>query len=240
MIIPAIDLIDGQSVRLFQGDYQKKTLINASPLDQAKEIEAAGLQALHLVDLDGAKAGRPVNKDLIEAICRETNLRVELGGGIRTMDQVDAYLQMGVNRVIIGSAALKNPGLVSQAVAQYGSDKVVVGIDGKNGKVATEGWLVESDLDFAAMIEQMAALGVQTFIVTDVATDGTLAGPNVTLLAALQKQFPASQIIASGGVGTMADIVALQDQGIQDVIVGRALYDGGLELADLQEVDQWH
>ncbi|GAO99636.1 1-(5-phosphoribosyl)-5-[(5-phosphoribosylamino)methylideneamino]imidazole-4-carboxamide isomerase [Fructobacillus ficulneus] len=238
MIIPAIDLIDGQSVRLFQGDYQKKTLINASPLDQAKEIEAAGLQALHLVDLDGAKAGRPVNKDLIEAICRETNLRVELGGGIRTMDQVDAYLQMGVNRVIIGSAALKNPGLVSQAVAQYGSDKVVVGIDGKNGKVATEGWLVESDLDFAAMIEQMAALGVQTFIVTDVATDGTLAGPNVTLLAALQKQFPASQIIASGGVGTMADIVALQDQGIQDVIVGRALYDGGLELADLQEVDQ--
>ncbi len=236
-IIPAIDLKDQQSVRLYQGDFKQTTLISESPVEQAKKIEAAGLQRLHLVDLDGAKNGRPVNGSLIEEICSQTNLKVEVGGGIRSMTQVNTYLTSGVNRVIFGSAALSNPDLVKEAIAQFGSDQVVVGIDGKNGKVAISGWLKQSEVTMSQLMESMIALGVASFIVTDITRDGTMQGPNFELLAGLQKRFFDAQVIASGGISSVADLKSLLDAGINSAIIGKAMATGDLPLDVLAEVN---
>lgn len=235
-IIPAIDLIDQQSVRLSQGKFDKTTLIANDPVAQAKQIEAAGLQRLHLVDLDGAKTGRPVNRNLIETICRETTLKVEVGGGIRTLAQINSYLTSGVNRVILGSAALTDPDLVQQAIAQFGNDQIVVGIDGKDGRVAISGWLEESDVTMATLMSSMVAFGVVNFVVTDISKDGMLSGPNTKQLTELQTKFPDSEVIASGGVTTVADLKTLADNGIKAAIVGRAMATGDLPLDTLAEV----
>lgn len=237
MIFPAIDLLNGQSVRLYQGDYEKETTINPDPLKQAKQIESAGLKHLHLVDLDGAKEGKPVNLNVIQSLREQTNLFIELGGGIRTLDQVNQYLNIGINRVIIGSAALTHPELVRTAVAKYGSDKIVVGVDGRDEKVATQGWLENSDTSFDDIVEAMLSVGVLNFVVTDIARDGTLSGPNIELLSRLQNKFPKSNIIASGGIANIKSVTDLQASGIHDIIVGRALYDGDVTLAQLKEVD---
>ncbi|MDI6497451.1 1-(5-phosphoribosyl)-5-[(5-phosphoribosylamino)methylideneamino]imidazole-4-carboxamide isomerase [Leuconostoc suionicum] len=237
MIFPAIDLLNGQSVRLYQGDYEKETTINSDPLKQAKQIESAGLKHLHLVDLDGAKEGKPVNLSVIQSLREQTNLFIELGGGIRTLEQVNQYLNLGINRVIIGSAALTHPELVRTAVAKYGSDKIVVGVDGRDEKVATQGWLENSDTSFDDIVEAMLSVGVSNFVVTDIARDGTLSGPNIELLSRLQNKFPKSNIIASGGIANIKNVTDLQTSGIHDIIVGRALYDGDVTLAQLKEVD---
>jgi len=235
-IIPAIDLRNQQSVRLYQGDFDQTTLIAQDPLKQAKQIEAAGLKRLHLVDLDGAKSGRPVNRELIKQICAETSLKVEVGGGIRTLSQINGYLTSGVSRVILGSAALTDPKLVQEAVNQFGNDQVVVGIDGKDGKVAISGWLEESDVSMNTLMTSMVAVGVVNFVVTDITKDGTLSGPNVDLLGKLQKAFPTTEVIASGGVTTVADLEKLADAGIKSAIVGRAMATGDLPLRTLAEV----
>lgn len=235
-IIPAIDLRNQQSVRLYQGDFDQTTLIAQDPLKQAKQIEAAGLKRLHLVDLDGAKSGRPVNRELIKQICAETSLKVEVGGGIRTLAQINGYLTSGVSRVILGSAALTDPKLVQEAVNQFGNDQVVVGIDGKDGKVAISGWLEESDVSMNTLMTSMVAVGVVNFVVTDITKDGTLSGPNVDLLGKLQKAFPTTEVIASGGVTTVADLEKLADAGIKSAIVGRAMATGDLPLRTLAEV----
>ncbi|GAT18170.1 1-(5-phosphoribosyl)-5-[(5-phosphoribosylamino) methylideneamino] imidazole-4-carboxamide isomerase [Secundilactobacillus silagincola] len=235
-IIPAIDLRNQQSVRLYQGDFDQTTLIAQDPLKQAKQIEAAGLKRLHLVDLDGAKSGRPVNRELIKQICAETSLKVEVGGGIRTLAQINGYLTSGVSRVILGSAALTDPKLVQEAVNQFGNDQVVVGIDGKDGKVAISGWLEESDVSMNTLMTSMVAVGVVNFVVTDITKDGTLSGPNVDLLGKLQKAFPTTEVIASGGVTTVADLEKLADAGIKAAIVGRAMATGDLPLRTLAEV----
>ncbi|GAX06766.1 1-(5-phosphoribosyl)-5-[(5-phosphoribosylamino) methylideneamino] imidazole-4-carboxamide isomerase [Secundilactobacillus pentosiphilus] len=235
-IIPAIDLRNQQSVRLYQGDFEQTTVISQDPLAQAKQIEAAGLKRLHLVDLDGAKSGRPVNRDLIKQICAETGLKVEVGGGIRTLAQINGYLTSGVSRVILGSAALTDPKLVQEAVKQFGNDQIVVGIDGKDGKVAISGWLEESDVAMSTLMTSMIAVGVVNFVVTDITKDGTLSGPNVKLLGELQRAFPTTQVIASGGVTTVADLKRLADDGIQSAIVGRAMATGDLPLKTLAEV----
>lgn len=235
-IIPAIDLRNQQSVRLYQGDFDQTTLIAQDPLKQAKQIEAAGLKRLHLVDLDGAKSGRPVNRELIKQICAETSLKVEVGGGIRTLAQINGYLTSGVSRVILGSAALTDPKLVQEAVNQFGNDQVVVGIDGKDGKVAISGWLEESNVSMNTLMTSMVAVGVVNFVVTDITKDGTLSGPNVDLLGKLQKAFPTTEVIASGGVTTVADLEKLADAGIKSAIVGRAMATGDLPLRTLAEV----
>lgn len=235
-IIPAIDLRNQQSVRLYQGDFDQTTLISQDPLKQAKQIETAGLRRLHLVDLDGAKSGRPVNRDLIKQICAETNLKVEVGGGIRTLAQINGYLTSGVSRVILGSAALTDPKLVQEAVNQFGNDQVVVGIDGKDGKVAISGWLEESDVAMSTLMTSMVAVGVTSFVVTDITKDGTLSGPNVKLLGKLQQKFPSTEVIASGGVTTVDDLKNLSDAGIKSAIVGRAMATGDLPLTTLAEV----
>ncbi|MSE22218.1 1-(5-phosphoribosyl)-5-[(5-phosphoribosylamino)methylideneamino]imidazole-4-carboxamide isomerase, partial [Lactobacillus parabuchneri] len=158
-IIPAIDLKNQQSVRLYQGDFKQTTVISQSPVEQAVSIEQAGLTNLHLVDLDGAKSGRPVNRTIIEQICEQTDLKVEVGGGIRSMSQINAYLTSGVDRVILGSAALNDPKLVQSAINQFGADQIVVGIDGKNGQVAVSGWLEQSQVEMASLMASMAAFG---------------------------------------------------------------------------------
>ena len=236
MIFPAIDLRNGQSVRLYQGDYNKETVINSDPISQAQQIQAAGLTHLHLVDLDGAKSGKPINLDIITALRQNTQLFIELGGGIRSLAQIKQYLSLGINRVIIGSAALTHPELVTEAVAQFGAESIVVGVDGRQEQVATDGWLTASSTTFYEIIQAMQAVGVINFIVTDIERDGTLSGPNIALLSRLQQKFPETNIIASGGISTITDIEDLQTAGIKDIIVGRALYDGNVTLSALKEV----
>lgn len=236
MIFPAIDLRNGQSVRLYQGNYNKETVINSDPIKQAQQIQAAGLTHLHLVDLDGAKSGRPINLDIITSLRQNTTLFIELGGGIRSLAQIQQYLSLGINRVIIGSAALTHPELVTEAVAQFGAESIVVGVDGRQEQVATDGWLTASSTTFSEIIQAMQAVGVINFIVTDIERDGTLSGPNIALLSRLQQKFPETNIIASGGISTIKDIEDLQTAGIKDIIVGRALYDGNVTLPALKEV----
>ncbi len=232
-IYPAIDLLNGQSVRLVRGDYGQATQVAADPVAQAQAYAASGLTNLHLVDLDGAKAGRPVNGPTIAAIRAAFPGMIEVGGGIRTLAAIDEVLASGIDRVILGSIALKAPELVAQALRQFGPDKIVVGIDGANGRVATEGWLDQSDVAMADLMTQMVAVGVQTFIVTDIARDGTLTGPNVALLAQLQAQFPEVTVVASGGMAQPSDLTALATAGVTSAIVGKALAAGQITLADL-------
>ncbi|MFC6182189.1 1-(5-phosphoribosyl)-5-[(5-phosphoribosylamino)methylideneamino]imidazole-4-carboxamide isomerase [Lactiplantibacillus daowaiensis] len=237
MIFPAIDLKAGQSVRLYQGDFQQATLINADPVAQAQQINAAGLNQLHLVDLDGAKSGQPENTATIAAVRQAFTGTLELGGGIRSYELAARYLKLGIDRLIIGSAALTNPALVRRLLTEFGGDRIVIGVDGQNGQVAIDGWLSQSQTKMSTLIQTMIASGAKHFIVTDVARDGTLQGPNVALLTQLQAQVPAANLIASGGIRNVADLQTLQALGIQDAIVGKALYAGTLTLADLAEVD---
>lgn len=236
-IIPAIDLKNQQSVRLYQGDFKQTTIINESPLKQALAIEKAGLKNLHLVDLDGAKSGRPVNRAIIEAICSETNLQVEVGGGIRSLSQINTYLTSGVNRVILGSAALNDPVLVQQAIEQFGSDQIVVGIDGKSGQVAVSGWLEQSSVEMGELMASMVAFGVKTFVVTDISRDGTMTGPNTAQLKELQIKFPEAIVVASGGIRNVADLKQLGAAGIKAAIIGKAMATGDLPLQVLAEVN---
>lgn len=232
MILPAIDLLNGQSVRLRQGDYQQVTPIHADPVRQAQAVNAAGIHALHVVDLDGARTGRVVNLAVIQQIRNVFEGFMAVGGGIRTLSQITQYAEMGVNRIILGSIALKSPELVKAAVARFG-DVIAVSIDGKNNVVATEGWLADTNVSFDALMAEMLAIGVKQFIVTDVARDGMLTGPNIPLLMRLQQQFPEATIIASGGIAELSDVLALQQAGITDVIIGKALAVGQITLAQL-------
>ncbi|CUW20491.1 1-(5-phosphoribosyl)-5-[(5-phosphoribosylamino)methylideneamino]imidazole-4-carboxamide isomerase [Leuconostoc gasicomitatum] len=237
MILPAIDLLGGQSVRLLQGNYNAVTVVDSDPIAQAKKIDKAGLHALHVVDLDGAKSGLAANFKTILSIRQNFTGFLEVGGGIRTLDQIEQYYNAGINRVILGSVALKNPTLVRQAVEKYG-ELIAVGIDGKDGKIATEGWLEQSNISFETLLSAMIAIGVKHFIVTDVVRDGMLQGPNIDLLVKLQQHFVTANIIASGGIAQMSDLVALNQAGIQDIIVGKALASGSITLTQLAELEE--
>lgn len=237
MIIPAIDLQGGNSVRLYQGQFNEETLVNASPVAQAQAINAAGISCLHLVDLDGAKNGRPQNLETIKQIRQQFSGKIELGGGIRDRQTVDQYLKLGIDRVILGSLVVKNPQLTKDLIKKLGSKKIVVGVDGKDGLVATEGWLTQSTLTMADLIDEMASAGATEFIVTDISKDGTMKGPNIPLLANLQKQFPNVNIIASGGIRNQADITRLQNAGLKDMIAGKSIYEGTLTLKEVVGVN---
>lgn len=237
MILPAIDLQNGQSVRLYQGDFTKETIISPAPVKQAKEINAAGVYALHLVDLDGAKAGFPKNLAVIKKIRAEFTGLIEVGGGIRSLDTIETYLAMGIDRLILGSVALKDPAFTKQVLAKFGPERIVIGVDGTDGKVAVDGWLKQSEVMMATLINEMQQAGAKHFIVTDVAKDGTMTGVNMDLLTSLQKQFPQANIIASGGIRDLQDILALQAAGIADAVAGKALYEGSLTLEEIAGVN---
>lgn len=231
IIFPAIDIIGGQCVRLVKGDYATASKVAEDPLETAKKFEAAGAKWIHMVDLDGAKAGHPVNTAIYERIAKETDLKVEVGGGIRTLETIEEYLSLGIARVILGSAALKNPQLVTDAITRFGSEKIVVGIDAKDEMVATEGWLETSDVHYITLAREMIARGVTTFIFTDISKDGTLSGVNVQQLRALAEATAGQcNIVASGGVHTIDDIIACRDLGLYGTIAGKSLYQGTLDL----------
>ena len=237
IIYPAIDLKEGRCVRLYQGDFAQETVVNPDPVKQAIAFENAGAKALHIVDLDGALSGDLTNLKVIQAILAAITIPIQVGGGIRSMAQVARYLDAGVSRVIIGSKAVEDPAFVAEAVQQYG-DQIAVGIDAKDGLVATRGWLAVSDQNYLTVADQMAQLGVKTIIFTDIAKDGTLMGPNLEQLQAIAEKVPDLQIIASGGISSREDLEAVKALGVYGVISGKALYNGNITMTDVVEVGE--
>ncbi|MBF2674260.1 1-(5-phosphoribosyl)-5-[(5-phosphoribosylamino)methylideneamino]imidazole-4-carboxamide isomerase [Listeria marthii] len=235
-IFPAIDLKNGQCVRLFQGDFSKQTVVNEDPIAQAKAFASNGATYLHIVDLDGALEGRPVNLEIIQKMQTAAKIPVQVGGGIRSMAQVDYYLESGIDRVIIGSAALTDPDFLRAAVQKYGS-KIAAGIDAKNSFVATSGWLDVSQVSYLDLAKRMEEMDVETIIYTDISRDGTLTGPNLEQMAALQKHVSIN-LIASGGVSSRADLESLAELGLYGAIAGKALYNGNISMSDVTEVEQ--
>lgn len=229
IIEPAIDLKDQKVVRLHKGDFDTVHQVADDPVAVARDFAAAGAKVIHMVDLDGARSGQRVNADTIAKVIRETGMKVELGGGIRSIADLEAVDAMGVWRMVIGSAAVSDPEFVAQAVQKY-ADRVAVGVDAKNGEVKTAGWLEGSGLNYLDFAKNMEKLGVKTLIFTDIDTDGMLSGPSYERLNALQ-QAVSCQIIASGGVSCNEDIVRLQDMGLYGVIIGKAYYAGTVDLA---------
>ena len=236
IILPAIDIKDGNCVRLFKGDFSTVEKVAADYLETAKNFEAAGAKWIHMVDLDGAKEGKPINAKIYTDVAEKTNLKVEVGGGIRNLETIQEYLNMGISRVILGSVALKNPELVSDAVEKFGSEKIVVGIDAVNEMVATEGWLESSDVNYIDLANKMIETGVKYFIFTDISKDGTLSGVNVQQLKKLaDATYGKCNIIASGGVHTMDDIVVCKEMGLYGTICGKSIYKGTLDLREAVE-----
>ncbi len=233
-ILPAIDIKDGQAVRLFKGDFNQKTVVNPDVIGQANIFAKAGINFIHVVDLDGALDGRATNRDLIAKLKKESGLGVEVGGGIRTLEQIEDYLAVGIDRVIIGSMAVKNPDFVKAALDKFGSDKIVVGIDAKNGFVATEGWLETSNVDYISLAKAMEKMGVTLFVYTDVDRDGTLTGPNFEHYERLVAELTTANVIASGGIAKQEDLVKLQEIGVAGTIVGKAYYNGNISLEELK------
>lgn len=232
-IYPAIDIKDGNCVRLLQGRFSDVTVYGNSPADMAAKWESLGGEFIHVVDLDGALKGSGVNAKAIEEICKRVNVPVQTGGGIRAMEDIEARLACGINRVIIGTKAVSDADFVRQAVEKYG-DKIVIGIDAKDGMVAIEGWEKTSEFTAVEFAKKMVDLGVKTIVYTDIATDGTLAGPNVEAMREMAAAVDAD-IIASGGVGSLEHILSLVDTGVEGVIVGRALYTDNVDLTEAIE-----
>ncbi len=237
IIFPAIDIRGGKCVRLLKGDFEKETVFSDKPEEMAKKWQAQGAEFLHLVDLDGALVGKSQNLATVEKILAAVDIPVELGGGIRTMENIDDVLALGVRRVILGSVAVRGPELVREACAKYG-DRIVVGIDAKDGIVAVDGWGVSGDVEATALAKEMKKAGVKTIIYTDISRDGTLSGVNVEATAKLARESGVA-IVASGGVKSIADIEALkpyEKDGIEGVIVGKSIYMGTLDLAKAIEI----
>lgn len=228
IILPAIDIKDGNCVRLFKGDYSTVQKVAENYMDTARSFEEAGAKWIHMVDLDGAKDASQQNKEIFINVAKDTGLKVEVGGGIRSLNTVEMYLKNGISRVIIGSAAVKNPALVKDAVKEYG-DRIAVGIDARGGYVATEGWLESSDVYFTDLAKAMSDVGVKYIIFTDISKDGTLSGVNSAQLDEINRACSAN-IIASGGVHTIDDIIACRRLGLYGTICGKSIYSGTLDL----------
>lgn len=239
IILPAIDIKDGNCVRLFKGDFSTVEKVANDYMETAVGFEKAGASWIHMVDLDGAKEGRPINSKIYKDVASKTSLKVEVGGGIRNIETIEEYLSMGISRVIIGSAALKDPQLVRNAIEKFGSEKIAVGIDSKDGMIAAEGWLESSNVNYIDLTKKMMEIGVKYFIVTDISKDGTLSGVNASQLEQLSKETEGKcNIIASGGVHTIEDIKICKDMGLYGTICGKSIYKGTLSLKEAIEVGE--
>lgn len=234
IILPAIDIIDGKPVRLYQGDYDKKEIVADDIFETAKSFEDMGAEYIHLVDLDGAKSGSSANHELVIKIAQMLNIPVEFGGGIRTFETIKYLIDNGVSRVILGTIAIEDEELLKKAVAEYG-EKIAVGIDCKDGRVYGRGWLAESNLDYIDFAKKMESLGVKNIIVTDISKDGTLEGPNVEMLKKL-KETVNIDITASGGIRDIQNIRDLNEIGLYGAITGKAIYAETLSLEEAIEV----
>lgn len=233
IIFPAIDIIGGKPVRLYKGDFSTAKQVASDALETADSFVKAGCEWIHMVDLEGSLKKEPVNADTFIRVAQQTPLKVELGGGIRTMKDIDFYINSGISGIILGSVALKNPQLVKEAVKEFGN-VIAVGIDAKNGFAATEGWVESSNVYFTDLAKQMESVGVNTIIFTDISKDGTLSGPNLKQLNEINSAVSCN-ITASGGVTNMNDIVKLRDSGLYGAICGKSIYEGTLNLAEAVE-----
>ncbi len=232
-IIPAIDIIDGKCVRLTQGDYARKKVYNEDPLEVAKQFAGAGIERLHLVDLDGAKASRIINYKVLEKIATKTDLHIDFGGGLKSDEDVRIAFNSGARQVTGGTIAVKNPELFASWLAQYGSEKIILGADAKDRKIAVSGWQEASELNLLAFLKDYTAKGIQYSVCTDIAKDGLLQGSSVDLYREILGEIPDLKLIASGGVTTMAELVELRDIGCYGAIVGKALYEGHLTVEEV-------
>ncbi len=238
LIIPAIDIIDGKCVRLTQGDYAQKTVYNENPLEVAKAFEGAGLQRLHLVDLDGAKAGSVKNQQVLEAIAAGTKLVIDFGGGIKKEEDLKRVFDCGAAFATIGSLAVKNETLFAAWIQKYGADKFLLGADVKEEKIAVAGWLETTDIGIYPFLEKYIGYGLINVFCTDVSKDGKLEGPSIELYQNIIQRFPALQFIASGGVATVDDLHQLNAIGCSGAIVGKAFYEGRITLDELARINQ--
>lgn len=230
-VIPAIDLRGGRCVRLYQGDYAQETVYSDDPVEVALRWQEMGAARLHVVDLDGAAQGEPVNLGVIESIARSLEAPIQVGGGIRDMGAVEKAWGIGVGRVVLGTSAVGNPELVESACRRFGPDALIVGVDARDGLVATRGWRESSDVTAIDLVSRMAALGVRRFVYTDISRDGTMTEPNFQAIEELMKSAGAA-VIASGGVSTIAHIRRLAALGVEGAIVGKALYEGAIDLRE--------
>ena len=234
-IIPAIDIIDGKCVRLTQGDYSQKKEYNSNPLEVAKAYEGAGIQRLHLVDLDGAKQKKIINLDVLERIASGTSLQVDFGGGVQSDTDIEAAFNAGAQQITGGSIAVKQPQLFEEWLKKYGSEKIILGADVKEGMIAVSGWEESSERELLSFLEDYQEKGVQYVICTDVSKDGLLQGPSTLLYQQVIRQFPELKLIASGGVAGIADLHGLKAIGCHGAIIGKAIYEGKMSLQELAD-----
>ena len=234
IILPAIDLYEGKAVRLYKGDYENMTVYSDNPVEIAEDFKNCGATHIHMVDLEGAKDGTTPNLDIVKQVAEETGLFVEIGGGIRSMETVEAYLSAGVSRVILGTAAVNDEEFLKKAVAEY-SSAIAVGADVKDGYVAIKGWLEKSQYTLDQFMEKMQGLGIETIICTDISKDGAMKGTNLELYRELSEKF-SMNIIASGGVSSMEDVRELRTMDVHGAIIGKAYYTGAIDLKEAIEV----
>lgn len=232
-IIPAIDIIGGKCVRLTQGDYDQVKTYNDSPLEMAKTFEEAGIRRLHLVDLDGAKQKHIVNRDILKSIAQSTSLQVDFGGGVQSDEDIELAFMSGAHQITGGSIAIKNPSLFKTWIEKYGPDKIILGADVKDKKIAISGWQESTEVNVIEFIENYSKLGIQYVICTDVAKDGLLQGPSIDLYKDIMTAIPQIKLIASGGVSSFEDLKELEEIGVYGAIVGKAFYEGKVTIEQL-------
>ena len=234
-IIPAIDIIDGKCVRLSKGDYNTKIIYNENPLEVAKSFEAHGIEYLHLVDLDGAKSSQIVNYKILEQIASQTKLKIDFGGGLKSDSDIKIAFESGANQITGGSIAVKNRELFEKWIAQYGSDKIILGADANNEKVAVSGWLEDSNEDLIPFIQEYQNKGIEYVICTDIAKDGMLEGPSFELYDKILGESNGLKLIASGGISTFDELPRLAELGCEGTIIGKAIYEGRISLKQLEQ-----
>lgn len=234
-IIPAIDIIDGKCVRLTKGDYDTKTIYNEDPLEVARSFEGSGIEFLHLVDLDGAKANHIVNYKILESLASKTSLKIDFGGGLKSNEDLKIAFESGAHQITGGSIAVKNPVLFESWVQHYGAQKIILGADAKEGKIATNGWLESSELELIPFISSFQAKGIDYVICTDIAKDGMLEGPSFSLYKDILETSPDIKLIASGGISKMDELPELETLGCEGVIIGKAIYENRISLKELED-----
>ncbi|AWK05975.1 1-(5-phosphoribosyl)-5-[(5-phosphoribosylamino)methylideneamino]imidazole-4-carboxamide isomerase [Flavobacterium crocinum] len=233
-IIPAIDIIEGKCVRLSKGDYDTKIIYNENPLEVAKSFEAHGIEYLHLVDLDGAKSSKIVNYKILEQIATQTSLKIDFGGGLKSDDDLRIAFESGANQITGGSIAVKNRAIFEKWISEYGSDKIILGADAKDEKIAVSGWLEESNEDLVPFIQDYQSKGIQYVICTDIAKDGMLQGPSFDLYSKILAEANGVKLIASGGISSFDELPKLAELGCEGTIIGKAIYEGRITLKQLE------
>ena len=236
IIIPAIDIIDGKCVRLTKGDYSKQVIYNEDPLEVAKQFEAAGIDRLHIVDLDGAKAGKIINLKTLEAIAGATKMTIDFGGGVKSIADVSNIFTAGASIVTIGSLAVKHPELLEEWLMEFGTQRFMVGADVLDGKIKISGWLEDGGVDIFSFIGRMLSLGVTNIFCTDISKDGVMEGPSLELYKQIMEEHPEVSLVASGGVSNINDVLLLKEIGCAGVIIGKAIYEGKVSVEELLKI----